>query len=532
MKSSKENENEKSEDNKEMTSGCESSTSSSSNENNSISKESQEAFLTPSSSVDADFDEDDENDDCKTTKDNEFNDGSKCNGTLRESPLVAKEVQTADKEGEDEESIGNQNLKLMSNISFFSQEKESLKASIRSKASPLTLSSWIAVALTLDGRDKITKVIQYTSRLLGYYYETVAEKHIIGTDDIMKNSLYAIYSIKAQKYRRLYKAMNTSRKAFRFGRTIIELEKLKSMGLIHWIAWYVRKSMFIDNGKDQTKRVVTPIRQDSTVSFHPDTKFKDEINNGTGLIKRVPKISLPHRISSNIGFKPSFLYITDGDDDEPININKQSYIGKFLFRSLSSMINEDLMTTYTKENKQTPPPLWKIISSALKLLGLAGFWAGDNISYLHSIGFLVDGKDSSTITKGRKKRGEAASLFAMKSYFLGAVAGLYLNSREWAIHRNGPYRKLLDDINRLEKQLNEHKALKHGGEALEEHNRHRELEKLHSSLEVTKQKHFTLCLALLKVSASKKSFCFTIESQGIDFTLKCHCILFIRVFVT
>ena len=120
----------------------------------------------------------------------------------------------------------------------------------------------------------------------------------------------------------------------------------------------------------------------------------------------------------------------------------------------------------------------------------------------------------------------------MKSYFLGAVAGLYLNSREWAIHRNGPYRKLLDDINRLEKQLNEHKALKHGGEALEEHNRHRELEKLHSSLEVTKQKHFTLCLALLKVSASKKSFCFTIESQGIDFTLKCHCILFIRVFVT
>ena len=44
-----------------------------------------------------------------------------------------------------------------------------LRAGISRKASPSYLKSWIALSLTLDGRGKVTKILQYGSRLLAWY---------------------------------------------------------------------------------------------------------------------------------------------------------------------------------------------------------------------------------------------------------------------------------------------------------------------------------------------------------------------------
>jgi hypothetical protein len=43
------------------------------------------------------------------------------------------------------------------------------KAGLSKKATPLALESWAALSLTLDGRDKLTKVFQYATRLLGWW---------------------------------------------------------------------------------------------------------------------------------------------------------------------------------------------------------------------------------------------------------------------------------------------------------------------------------------------------------------------------
>lgn len=398
----------------------------------------------------------------------------------------------------------NENNSSMS-LSFFKQERESIKASVSSKASPLALTSWIAVALTLDGRDKITKVIQYASRFLGYYYETLAgaiQDSNLDDDPIQKN-IYAYYVIKAVKFRKLYKAMNTSRKAYRFGRTFIELEKLRSMGLIHWIAWYLRSNMFIeaksDNSKQKEASPITTSRQDSTVSFHPNTKFKKQLNKDAQPI--APKITLPRQISSNVGFKPSYDVYSNGGKEK--YVQSLSYIGQFLFRSLSSVIDEEKLTTHTSNKQQSPPPpppLWKIVSSALKLLGLAGFWTGDNITYLYSIGFIVDKNG-----KCNKRRQDAAANFAMRSYFFGALAGLYLNSREWIQYRNGTYMEISKEVNTLKMEIEKHEEFcddnkSNHNEAYEDHQRREDLIKLEKKLETVKLNHFTKCLALLKVS--------------------------------
>jgi len=44
-----------------------------------------------------------------------------------------------------------------------------VKAGLSSKSSVLDPSSWAKLMVSLDGRDKITKIIQYSSRFLAYY---------------------------------------------------------------------------------------------------------------------------------------------------------------------------------------------------------------------------------------------------------------------------------------------------------------------------------------------------------------------------
>lgn len=79
-------------------------------------------------------------------------------------------------------------------------------AGFQVKRSPWRIDSWVDLFLTLDGRDKVTKFIQYSARLLAWYYTGTAQH---------------------ERFASLKQSITTSRKAFRFGRSIIELHRLK-----------------------------------------------------------------------------------------------------------------------------------------------------------------------------------------------------------------------------------------------------------------------------------------------------------------
>ena len=501
-----------------------------------ISKQKQSLTISPLMATDEDLSDNDG--DINKDKDKQFSTtfSLKFNNDPDNSKAVTHDSCTSIPLGKDTNNF----TRIKNNITchdFFSIEKESFKTSLSSKASPFLLPSWIALSLTLDGRDKLTKVIQYTSRLLGYYYETLATA--TGAADTATTATNIYYSFKAKKFRNLYKAMASSRKAYRFGRTLIELEKLKSMGLIHWIAWYLRQSMFMDTTLNMKKNINDTTTTDndsntidkdtgSAVRFHPNTTCQNEpngeevgANNSRSAIQKKstklpPRINLTRQISSNVGFRPSILH-NDNDMNEVSNVQKRSYLGKLLYKSLSSVMNEEKYLQQTSTSPSLlPPPLWKILSSTLKLLGLAGFWAGDNIAYLYSIGFLVENDANKT-----KKRKNDAAIFAIRSYFLAAVAGLYLNSREWLRHRNGPMKQVLEDISKLKRKMKQNgiswdypKCSINGhinGDtttALKEHQHIQELEKLEAKLEQMKHKHFKVCLALLKVRYFFLSFFF------------------------
>ena len=126
-------------------------------------------------------------------------------------------------------------------ISLFSQEITCLISGISKKENSLSLKSWVALSLTLDGRDKITKLIQYLCKFIGWYYESLF------LSSLPENNLLQ----KANRFRKLQKSLTESRKAYRLGRTIVELEKLKEIGIIYWIKLHLFKVVFNQREKSQ-----------------------------------------------------------------------------------------------------------------------------------------------------------------------------------------------------------------------------------------------------------------------------------------
>ena len=75
-------------------------------------------------------------------------------------------------------------------------------------ASPAGLTSWVSMASTLDGRDKITKTCAYSARLIAWYYA--------GSD-----------AGTSAKFGDLKTHLTMSRKAFRIGKFLNEFEKIR-----------------------------------------------------------------------------------------------------------------------------------------------------------------------------------------------------------------------------------------------------------------------------------------------------------------
>ncbi|KAG7382991.1 Peroxisomal membrane protein PMP27 [Phytophthora pseudosyringae] len=77
---------------------------------------------------------------------------------------------------------------------------------------PLSLDAVIKLAFCLEGRDKLSKMLQYGSRALAFYVLSADPKSDAG-----------------QRLHALYKAMQQSRKAFRLGKSVTYYKKLQTL---------------------------------------------------------------------------------------------------------------------------------------------------------------------------------------------------------------------------------------------------------------------------------------------------------------
>jgi hypothetical protein len=222
------------------------------------------------------------------------------------------------------------------------------------KKQPLCLRTWSQLVLTLDGRDKFTKVLQYLSRFLAWW-------------------LAATSPNAAQRCGALKASLISSRKAFRLGRSMIEVQKLRCLGLLESLYYY-----FLAEDCDATSSsLATKLRALVEKLFFPLVQFvSDYSKNHNGVL-----------------VKP-----TD--------------------------------------------PLWILTGTALKMIGLLGFWAGDNVSFLAQSGVLDDyRKTKRDRLHQRLQYMSTFSSFANRSYFAGSAACLWTNWKAYWEHRNTKLRE-------------------------------------------------------------------------------------------
>ncbi len=406
---------------------------------------------------------------------------------------------------------------MQTNTSFVTSHLSILQAGISQKRSPLHIKNWISCVLTLDGRDKFTKILQYSSRLLCWYFAGLAKQcstgantvdaaggvaTIVGTSSLMSTFFTDIhlrqqyYSALSKRFDELYKSLVTSRKAFRLGRSIIELDKLSSMGWGEYLRYMLLHPLAggVADG-DKTGGKIMPIRFDThsipeeeghgvdedeeeTSSDEHDEK-KSDITSYTQrkVVSRPLRPKLLSKVSSNIGWGPS--------------------------------ASTEAMTRTSSDKASIPPPIstpsWKLIGGTIKLLGLMGFWAFDNISFLTGSGFLdpIFGFDKAVVlvdpkASNRTKRKALATEWAARCYFIGSIGGFYYNLRALIEHRTTKFKEA---CNRLRD------ATLSGSE----------IEDATSQLEQTKQQQFEIWVALLKSCADVMVFS---NNPGVDLHLK------------
>lgn len=269
---------------------------------------------------------------------------SKSKGEIRAESLPAKVNDLNDKKAHPhKENVHSTEQTHSSRISIPTIPLLCISSAFCDKASPYYPSSFIPMSLTLDGRDKITKVLQYSSRFLVWFYSSSSPS----------SSHSSITEMQANRFKALYKSLVESRKAYRLGRTFTEIYKMNKL-----------------------------LQSTSTNLF----------------------ASL-REIGSY--FLSSYAYT-----DSPAG---------------------DKSSSTTKEDNSL---WWKTPCTFLKLIGLAGFWLGDNVTYLTSIGFFDyyfmknSPKNKLELEEWRNSKKTKSQFFAGRCYFAAAVVGLYANFRE------------------------------------------------------------------------------------------------------
>jgi hypothetical protein len=247
-----------------------------------------------------------------------------------------------------------------------------LKEGLEVKQSAANIDSWIALALTLDGRDKITKVLQYLARLLTWWLAS---------------------NPSAERFKALKESLTTCRKAFRLGRSFIEFRKIQELQV--------------------SRAIGVSLRQ---------TVESVELVNDNG------HLTLNEMIASNGSTKgKSFLF--------------DKVYRPLVLATCSLLVSEE-------GSKSLSSPLWKTLGTAIKMAGLLGFWAGDNVSFLSSCGFLDDLRTERVVRQNRRNETSTTfSKFANRSYFFGALAGLYVNLKVYLEYRANNLQQAQDKLN-------------------------------------------------------------------------------------
>jgi Peroxisomal biogenesis factor 11 (PEX11) len=340
-----------------------------------------------------------------------------------------------------------------------------VRTGLQHKASPWQIENWIALSLTLDGRDKITKTLQYVSRLAAWWFVAYGAK-----------SIYA--KNQSQRFTALYKALSESRKAFRLGRSITEAHKIASMGLVGLWCWHLKR--YIDR---------------------LEGKIESEDDDGG---KSQPPKPIVRRASSNIGWGPMTLEENDGTltgSTRKLVRTVSSMAYRTVYRPMISRMSSTLAAA--APSKTPSAEWWMATGSALKMLGLLGFWMGDNVNFLTSNGAMDNYRLSPDERAARRKRWQTlASEKANQAYFVGAIAGLVTNA--YAYHR---FRK--DELAKAKKDYQEahqHTTENHVLDKEEQELALKQLKKL-------QEKQFSLFLALLKSCVDVTVFS---NNPGID----------------
>ena len=404
-----------------------------------------------------------------------------------------------------------------------------LHAGLSRKASPSHLKSWIALSLTLDGRDKLTKVLQYGSRLLAWYYETVASS--IGGSLLTNDATATQLLGNAQRLRGLQAKLTESRKAYRLGRSFVEMDKIRGMGWGKFLAYHLKHSV-VSNGNEGGEKTTETIfieqsdRRASNVGWGLTTTIPaagaitttQELNSSNHALNglqrgddKAPRLLL-RRASTNIGWGPATTSTTASETAAVTTTRSASFyrsvsnLGRRMYRPLASQ----LVASYG-DNSSAAPPAWQIVGSTLKILGLMGFWMGDNINFVGSSGLFDDiSLPSEERAKVRAALRRKAGHFAGRAYFMGAISGLYVSFRQVLMHRAGPLREAIDLVNSLDQKQNQRSVEKsskswgvdrdHDNEEEYDDNVDPQLASARSDLEKIKGKQFVLFLSLLKVS--------------------------------
>jgi hypothetical protein len=260
-----------------------------------------------------------------------------------------------------------------------------LKQGLRRKESAFQLDPWIALSLTLDGRDKITKVLQYSARFLAWW----------------------LAGRQAERFQALKTSLTVSRKAYRLGRALVEYYKLRSLGLMKTVGWHLQQTL------------------ESSLDGGCISNLAKEDGTTTAAQKSVSREGFFYRSLSHMAY------------------------GNF-YRPLVSLVSAAMMRGQDMSDVLCHP-LWKIMGSATKMVGLFGFWTGDNVGFLTSSGLFDDlTTDMATRMARRKQIETVASKTANRFYFCGALAGLLVNLKSYWDHRVGTLQRLQQDLLKME----------------------------------------------------------------------------------
>ena len=228
--------------------------------------------------------------------------------------------------------------------------------------------------LSLDGRDKVTKLLQYLCRLLVWWCQQLPN-----VTPSSNNKLFMVGQLSkvfiAERFASMKNTLATSRKAFRLGRSMIEVQKIQSLGILQWIDMYLKSI-------------------GSTDTSYSEYVVTDSAKSTTNKLLLQPLRTILHSM-----IHPSVI------DTTPPKV---------------------------LQTNSTSVPFWNIAGNSIKSLGLLIFWAADNMSFLYQIGFLDDYQTDSNDRIYKRSRQIAMSTnIANRSYFIAAIAGLITNWKSY-----------------------------------------------------------------------------------------------------